>query len=92
MSIFRISSPKIPILGICGCPEHRLTFESVKISPIMLFKELDVDFLVAIRTAPRHSYRNIVERIMSIANIWLQNVAMERLPSDSDPEIKKKVS
>ena len=33
-----------------GGPEHRLTFESVKIS-LMLFKELNIDFLVAIRTA-----------------------------------------
>ena len=35
-----------------GGPEHRLTFESVKISLIMLFNELNIDFLVAIRTAP----------------------------------------
>ena len=55
-----------------GGLEDRLTFESLKISLIMLFKELDVDFLVAIRTAPGHSYCNIVERIMSIANIdWV---------------------
>ena len=71
-----------------GGPEHRLTFESVKIS-LMLFKKLKIDFLVAIRTAPGHSYRNIVERIMSIANIGLQNVALERLPCDSNAEIKK---
>ena len=44
-----------------GGPEHRVCFESVKIPLIMLFKELGLESLVAIRTAPEHSYTNIVE-------------------------------
>ena len=64
-----------------GCPEHRVNFESVKIPLIMMFKKLNLDFLVAIRTAPGHSYINIVERIMSILNIGFQNVALERKES-----------
>lgn len=35
-----------------------------------------MDFLVAGRTAPRHSWLNPAERIMSILNIALQNVAL----------------
>ena len=70
-----------------GGPEHRVCFDSVKIPLIMLFKEFNLDSLVAIRTAPGHSYTNIVERIMSILNIGFQNVALERSSTASDPII-----
>ena len=52
-----------------GGPEHNVTFHSVKIPLMVIFKELNLESLVAIRTAPGHSYLNIVERIMSILNI-----------------------
>ena len=55
-----------------GGPEHRVNFESVKIPLIMIFRKLNLDFLVAIRKAPGHSYINIVERLMSILNIGFQ--------------------
>ena len=70
-----------------GGPEHRVCFESVKIPLIMLFKELGLESLVAIRTAPGHSYTNIVERIMSILNIGFQNTALERSTTSSDDTI-----
>ena len=71
-----------------GGPEHRVCFESVKVPLIMLFKELGLESLVAIRTAPGHSYTNIVERIMSILNIGFQNTALERSETPSDGIIK----
>ena len=37
---------------------------------------MKLDMLVVIRTAPDHSYINVVEHIMSILNIGLQNVAL----------------
>ena len=70
-------------------PEHRVNFESVKISLILMFKQLKLDSLIAIRTAPGQSYVNIVEQIMSILNIGFQNVALEREESGSDEEIRK---
>ena len=72
-----------------GGPEHRVCFESVKIPLIMIFKKLQLQSLVAIRTAPGHSYVNIVERIMSILNIGFQNVSLERKETNSDADIKK---
>ena len=38
-----------------GGPDHRLTYISVQISLICLFKKLDLDYLCACRTAPYHS-------------------------------------
>ncbi|CAC5408779.1 unnamed protein product [Mytilus coruscus] len=67
--------PTCLLLYSDGGPDHRLTFHAVKLSLIVLFKKLDLDFLVAGRTAPGHSWLNPAERIMSIVNIALQNVA-----------------
>jgi hypothetical protein len=39
---------------------------------------LDLDMLIAARTAPQNSFRNPVERIMSILNIGLQAVGVMR--------------
>ena len=71
-----------------GGPEHRVNFHSVKIPLLILFRELHLQSLVAIRTASGHSYINTVERIMSILNIGFQNVALERKESPSDDVIK----
>ena len=64
-----------------GGPDHRLTYISVQISLICLFKKLDLDYLCACRTAPYHSWRNPVERIMSViildCNPWV--LLVERL-------------
>ena len=52
-----------------GGPDHRLTYVSVQLSLICLFLKMNLDFLCAGRTAPYHSWRNPVERIMSILNL-----------------------
>ena len=44
--------------------------------------------LVATCTAPGHSYRNSVERTMSILNIGFQNVSMERAARNQEEIIK----
>ena len=55
-----------------GGPDHR------KISLIVLFISIDLDTLVVARTAPQNSYRNPVERVMSLLNIGLQAVGVMR--------------
>lgn len=77
-----------PVLMIFsdGGPDHRLTYHSVKLSLIILFKALDLDLLIAGRTAPGHSWLNPVERIMSTLNIALQNTALARDSCTSDQE------
>ena len=56
-----------------GGPDHRLTYVSVKLSLIALFLERDLDMLCAVRTPPHHSWKNPVERIMSIINLECGN-------------------
>ena len=51
---------------------------SVKLALIALFRHLNLDFLIALRTAPSNSWANPVERIMSIVNIGLQGVGIMR--------------
>lgn len=61
-----------------GGPDHCLPFLSVQLSLIALFLSFDLDYLCAARTAPYHSWRNPVECIMSVVNLGLQCVGLER--------------
>ena len=61
-----------------GGPDHRLTYASVQISLIAIFLNLDLDLLIAGRTAPSHSWANPVERIMSIVNLGMQCIGVMR--------------
>ena len=69
-----------------GGPDHRATYMSVKLSLIALFVELDLDYQCAARTAPYHSFRNPVERVMSILNLGLQSVGLARARMDDKLE------
>lgn len=71
-----------------GGPDHRLSYPSVKVALICLFLRLDIDFLIAARTAPGQSWANPVERIMSLLNLALQNVALSRECSTDTVEAK----
>ena len=72
-SIWKTRDETKPILLLYtdGGLDHRLTYISVKLSLIALFLERDLDYLCAVRTPPHHSWKNPVERIMSILNIAL---------------------
>ena len=67
-----------------GGPDHRVTFGSVKVSNVCLFKALDLDMLVYVQTCPYQSWQNITERVMSTLNLALQNVSLSRssMPSE----------
>ncbi|CAG8523511.1 4076_t:CDS:2, partial [Scutellospora calospora] len=70
-----------------GGPDHRCTFMCVQLSYICLFLALDLDYFVAVRTPPQHSWKNLVERIMSILNLGLQCVGLMRSKMDDQLEI-----
>ena len=74
-----------------GGSDHRLTYLSVQISLICLFLNLDLDILCAGRTAPYHSWRNPVERIMAVLNLGLQCVAIARaqMSTEFEAEVSK---
>ena len=69
-----------------GGPDHRLTFLSVQLSLIACFLRLDLDFLCVCRTAPFHSWRNPVERIMSVLNLGMQSIGLMRKEMDDSYE------
>ena len=69
-----------------GGPDHRLTYLSVQVALIALFRKLNLDYLCAARTAPCHSWKNPVERIMSIFNLGLQSVGLMRESKDAEYE------
>ena len=74
-----------PILAVYtdGGPDHRPTFLSVQLSWIALFRKLK---LVAVRTAPGQSFINPVERVMSLLNVALYGVSLERTRMDDQYE------
>ena len=72
-----------------GGPDHRLTFFSVQLSLIALFLNLDLDLLVVGRTVPNRSWKNPVERVMSIINLDLQCIDMMR--KEGSPEFEKAI-
>ena len=72
----RLNGKSILFVYTDGGPDHRLTFMSVQLSMIALFLNLNIDLLVVGRTAPNHSWRNPVERIMSVINLGLQCVGV----------------
>lgn len=74
--------PEMLLLYTDGGPDHRTTFGSVQISLICLFLQGDFDFLASVRTAPYHSWMNSAERVMSILNLALQGVSLERNTMD----------
>lgn len=85
------SSKPIVFLYTDGGPDHRLTYISVQLSLISLFLKLDLDYLCACRTAPYHSWRNPVERVMAVLNLGLQCVGLARaeFPVPLEEEVSK---
>ena len=85
-----------PILAIKtdGGPDHRVTFYTVQAALVVVFMQLDLDMLIAIRTAPNHSWCNPAERCMSILNLALQHTALARqeMPDNFEKKIKNKSS
>ncbi|CAG8633361.1 11116_t:CDS:2 [Ambispora leptoticha] len=69
-----------------GGPDHRCTYTRVQLSYICLFLALDLDYFVAVRTPPQHSWKNPVERIMSILNLGLQSVGLMRTKMNDQSE------
>ena len=69
-----------------GGPDHRLSYGSVQVSLLALFFRLNLDMLIAVRTCPYQSWTNPAERVMSILNLALQNVSLERKEMDEEAE------
>ena len=71
-------------------PDRNLERASIEASWLAVARKLDLDGLVVLRTVPRLSrWRNPVERVMSVLNLGLQNLALSR-PALSE-EFEKKL-
>ena len=82
-----INSRKSVLVITCdGGPDHRLSYGAVQISLLALFLRMNLDMLIAVRTCPNQSWTNTAERVMSILNLSLQNVSLERKAMDDDFE------
>eukprot|EP00117_Sycon_ciliatum_P002691 scpid45083/ scgid7803/ len=77
-----------PVLALYtdGGPDHNVTFASVQLSLIALFKHLQLDYLIAVRACPYQSYKNPVERVMSLVTLALQSVGLMRAKMSDDME------
>ena len=82
--------PLLPILILYtdGGPEHRTTFLSVKIALVCLQKFLNLDQMLAVRTASGHSYSNPAEKINCVLNLDLYSIGCMRKHS-TDPEFEQ---
>ena len=78
--------PPILCLYTDGGPDHRCNYGSVQMALICLFLRGDFDLLIAVRTAPNHSWTNPAERVMSTLNLGLQGVALKRDQMSSEVE------
>ncbi|XP_065895962.1 uncharacterized protein [Dysidea avara] len=87
----QVENKHILLVYMDGGPDHRVTYLSVQVALISLFLKFDLDFVCAARTAPCHSWRNPVERIMSTLNLGLQCVGFmrEKLDDHFEDEVKK---
>lgn len=72
------SVPPVLMKFTDGGTDQRNTLESVKCANICIFKEFNLDLLIHLRCAPGQSWINPAERIMSILNLCLQNVSLQR--------------
>lgn len=81
--------PPIIIIYTDGGPEHRTNFLSVKIAMIALQKSINADLLIAVRTAPGHSYRNPVEKVNCILNLGLYGIGVMRKSIYQDQVFEK---
>ena len=70
--------PPYLVLFSDGGGDHNLTFLYVQCVLVALFKICDLDILNVGRCAPYQSFINPAERVMSILNIGLQGLALER--------------
>ena len=72
------SNKSVLVVMSDGGPDHRLSYGSVQVALLALFICLNLDVLKAVHTCPYQSWSNTAERVMSLLNLALQNVSLER--------------
>ena len=83
-------NPTVLVLQTDGDPDHSLKRTAVQLALLAIFKELDVDHLVMLWCAPNGLVRNKVECSISVINLALAHVSVERgeMEELADGEVK----
>lgn len=69
---------KVLVIKTDGGPDRNNKRIAVQLAFLALALEMDLDCCVLVRTTPGQSYVNPVERVMSVLNLGLYGVALER--------------
>lgn len=72
------SNKSVLVVMSDGGPDHRLSYGSMQVALLALFIRLNLDVLIAVCTCPYQSWSNTADRVMSLLNLALQNVSLER--------------
>ena len=72
-----------------GGPDHNVRHVRNKLSNIAYFLRRDLDMLITVQTPPSHSWKNPVERCMSILNLGLQSVGIMREETENYEQLLK---
>ena len=74
-----------------GGPERRTSFVTVRLGNLALFKQLNLDVLIVMRTAAGQSFVNPAEKVMCVLNLGLYGTSFSRLPVD-DAEFESRLA
>jgi hypothetical protein len=69
-----------------GGPDYHCTYTCVQLSYICLFIALDLDYFVTVWALLQNSWKNPIERIISILNLGLQSVGLMRTEMNNESE------
>ena len=72
------SNKSVLVVMSDGGPDHRLSYGSVQVALLALFIHSKLDVLIAVCTCPYQSWSNTADRVLSLLNLALQNVSLER--------------
>ena len=79
--------PPVLILYTDGGPDHRTMFLSLKVAMISLQKYLNLNQILAVRTAPGHSYHNPAEKVNFVLKLGQYGIGcMHQRSSDIEFE------
>lgn len=84
-----VSTKSILLLYSDGGPDHNTTYLSSKVAIIALHLMLNMDMTIHLRTAPHHSWKNMIERVFAGVNVGLQAVGLMRC--QASPELESKL-
>ena len=82
----RSTLPAILVVRTDGGSDHSPKLMQVQLALLSLYLATGMDMLVAVRTAPGHSFLNDVEKKMALLNLGVANIALARSKMNAEHE------